>query len=120
MTTPNPPTPAASPGLTTYTPESTYAAIGKKARLISRRRNGKPPNEARTSPSHPDAPERNARNRGHTCGRPPPSEDGEGDSDSGGMGVDRSLIEASYGFVAGTISGGRAPGMVAGVRNCSS
>src|SRR3989304_5094154 len=103
MTTPKRRTTAASPRLTTYTPESTYAAIGKKARLISRRRNGKPPNEARTSPSHPDAPERNARNRGHTCGRPPSSEDGEGDSDSGGMEVDWSVIEASYGFVAGAV-----------------
>src|SRR3990172_11525596 len=110
MTTPKRRTTAASPGRTTYPPESTYAAIGKRARPISRRRNGKPPNEARTSPSHPDAPERNARNRGHTCGRPPPSEDGEGDSDSGGMEVDWSVIETSYGFVAGTISAGALSG----------
>src|SRR3972149_1774984 len=100
-------------GRSTYGRPTREALDAQKARPISSRRNGKPPNEARTSPSHPGAPERNARNRGHTCGRPPPSEDGEGDSDSGGMGVDWSVIEASYGFVAGALSGGGAPVMVA-------
>src|SRR3972149_6539537 len=67
-------------------------ATGSTASSVSSRRNGKPPNEARTSPSQTGAPEKNARRRDNILDRP--SAPGRCD-DSGGGGGGSSLMAAS-------------------------